>query len=110
MATGNQARGRGDDGRGCDPRAEGGDDPHGGLVAFLEYVQRFYKPVQDLAEKFNILQSAMAAAERIFAVLDSKPEITDPAEPSAAGRGYLDDVIEPLTNEYQADQLAALSE
>ncbi len=64
----------------------GGTLSFGSLVAFLEYVQRFYKPVQDLAEKFNILQSAMAAAERIFAVLDSEPEITDPAEPAAAGR------------------------
>ncbi|HEY5999267.1 MAG TPA: ABC transporter ATP-binding protein [bacterium] len=53
----------------------------GGLVAFLEYVQRFYKPVQDLAEKFNILQSAMAAAERIFGVLDTEPAITDPPAP-----------------------------
>jgi ATP-binding cassette, subfamily B, multidrug efflux pump len=56
----------------------------GSLVAFLEYVQRFYKPVQDLAEKFNVLQSAMAAAERIFAVLDAVPGITDPAQPVAA--------------------------
>ena len=64
----------------------GGTLSFGSLVAFLEYVQRFYKPVQDLAEKFNILQSAMAAAERIFAVLDSEPEITDPAAPAAAGR------------------------
>jgi ABC-type multidrug transport system fused ATPase/permease subunit len=58
----------------------------GGLVAFLEYVQRFYKPVQDLAEKFNILQSAMAAAERIFAVLDTEPAIADPAAPLPLGR------------------------
>jgi ATP-binding cassette subfamily B protein len=64
----------------------GGTLSFGSLVAFLEYVQRFYKPVQDLAEKFNILQSAMAAAERIFAVLDSVPEINDPAAPVAAGR------------------------
>jgi len=64
----------------------GGTLSFGSLVAFLEYVQRFYKPVQDLAEKFNILQSAMAAAERIFAVLDSAPEINDPAAPAAAGR------------------------
>ena len=64
----------------------GGTMSFGSLVAFLEYVQRFYKPVQDLAEKFNILQSAMAAAERIFGVLDSEPEIRDPAAPAAAGR------------------------
>ncbi len=58
----------------------------GSLVAFLEYVQRFYKPVQDLAEKFNILQSAMAAAERIFAVLDATPELRDPAAPAPLAR------------------------
>ncbi len=64
----------------------GGSLSFGSLVAFLEYVQRFYKPVQDLAEKFNILQSAMAAAERIFSVLDSEPEIIDPPMPATAGR------------------------
>jgi ABC-type multidrug transport system fused ATPase/permease subunit len=64
----------------------GGTLSFGSLVAFLEYVQRFYKPVQDLAEKFNILQSAMAAAERIFGVLDSEPEIVDPPAPAPAGR------------------------
>ena len=53
----------------------------GALVAFIEYLEKFYRPVQDLAEKYNILQSAMAAAERIFAVLDSSPSITDPANP-----------------------------
>ncbi len=53
----------------------------GALVAFIEYLEKFYRPVQDLAEKYNILQSAMAAAERIFAVLDTEPLITDPANP-----------------------------
>lgn len=64
----------------------GGTLSFGSLVAFLEYVQRFYKPVQDLAEKFNVLQSALAAAERIFAVLDSAPEISDPSDPVKVGR------------------------
>jgi len=49
----------------------------GALVAFIEYLEKFYRPVQDLAEKYNILQSAMAAAERIFAILDTEAEITD---------------------------------
>jgi ATP-binding cassette subfamily B protein len=49
----------------------------GALVAFIEYLEKFYRPVQDLAEKYNILQSAMAAAERIFAILDTETEITD---------------------------------
>jgi ATP-binding cassette subfamily B protein len=53
----------------------------GALVAFIEYLEKFYRPVQDLAEKYNILQSAMAAAERIFAILDTEPEITDTEHP-----------------------------
>ena len=42
----------------------------GVLVAFMQYAQRFFRPIQDLSEKFNILQSAMAASERIFRLLD----------------------------------------
>jgi ATP-binding cassette subfamily B protein len=49
----------------------------GALVAFIEYLEKFYRPVQDLAEKYNILQSAMAAAERIFGILDTEAEIVD---------------------------------
>jgi ATP-binding cassette, subfamily B, multidrug efflux pump len=47
----------------------------GALVAFLHYAERFFRPIRDLAEKYNILQSAMAAAERVFELLDSEPEI-----------------------------------
>jgi ATP-binding cassette, subfamily B, multidrug efflux pump len=53
----------------------------GVLVAFFQYAQRFFRPIQDLSEKYNILQSAMAASERIFRLLDTKPEITSPAIP-----------------------------
>ena len=42
----------------------------GVLVAFMQYAQRFFRPIQDLSDKFNILQSAMAASERIFKLLD----------------------------------------
>jgi len=45
----------------------------GSLVAFLEYVQRFYKPVQDLAEKFNILQSAMQRRSASFGFSTARP-------------------------------------
>ena len=38
----------------------------GVLLAFMIYAQRFFRPIQDLSEKFNILQAAMAASERIF--------------------------------------------
>jgi ABC-type multidrug transport system fused ATPase/permease subunit len=50
----------------------------GGLVAFIQYVRRFYRPIQDLSEKYNIFQGAMAASERIFTLLDTAPAITDP--------------------------------
>jgi ATP-binding cassette, subfamily B, multidrug efflux pump len=49
----------------------------GVLVAFMQYAQRFFRPIQDLSEKYNILQAAMAASERIFKLLDTPPEITE---------------------------------
>jgi ATP-binding cassette subfamily B protein len=67
----------------------------GVLVAFIQYAQRFFRPIQDLSEKFNILQSAMAAAERVFKLLDTKPAIQSPAVEKAAsgpGRIEFDDV------------------
>jgi ATP-binding cassette subfamily B multidrug efflux pump len=48
----------------------------GVLVAFMQYAQRFFRPIQDLSEKFNILQSAMAASERIFKLLDEPLTVT----------------------------------
>lgn len=53
----------------------------GALVAFLQYVERFFSPIRDLSEKYNILQQAMASSERIFRLLDEKPDIADPEEP-----------------------------
>jgi ATP-binding cassette, subfamily B, multidrug efflux pump len=53
----------------------------GVLVAFMQYAQRFFRPIQDLSEKFNILQSAMAASERIFKLLDEPLTIT--SDPNA---------------------------
>ncbi|HEV2176065.1 MAG TPA: ABC transporter ATP-binding protein [Terriglobia bacterium] len=52
----------------------------GTAIAFIQYSQRFFRPIQDLSDKYNILQSAMAASERIFKLLDTPVEITDPAE------------------------------
>ncbi|HYT35371.1 MAG TPA: ABC transporter ATP-binding protein [Ktedonobacteraceae bacterium] len=57
----------------------------GALVAYLQYVDRFFLPVRDLAEKYNILQSAMASSERIFKVLDEPISVQDSAEPKALG-------------------------
>jgi ATP-binding cassette subfamily B protein len=67
----------------------------GTLVAFMQYAQRFFRPIQDLSEKFNILQSAMAAAERVFKLLDTEPKIQSPKVekvPAGPGRIEFDDV------------------
>jgi len=53
----------------------------GALVAFLSYASRFFVPIRDISEKYNILQSAMAASERIFAILDEQVAVRDPEQP-----------------------------
>src|SRR5882672_11241102 len=61
----------------------------GVLAAFIQYAQRFFRPIQDFSEKYNILQSAMAASERIFKLLDTPVEITSPVvtkAPNGPGR------------------------
>ena len=61
----------------------------GVLAAFIQYAQRFFRPIQDFSEKYNILQSAMAASERVFKLLDTPTEITSPAVtklPAGPGR------------------------
>ncbi len=68
----------------------------GALVAFIQYAQRFYRPISDLSEKYNILQSAMASSERIFDLLDTEPRVQDPPRPrripSGPGRIVFDRV------------------
>ena len=53
----------------------------GTLVAFIQYAQRFFRPIQDLSEKYNILQSAMASSERIFKLIDTPVEVASPPMP-----------------------------
>ncbi|MGH7523465.1 MAG: ABC transporter ATP-binding protein [Gemmatimonadales bacterium] len=53
----------------------------GVLAAFIQLVRRFFQPLQDLSEKFNLLQSAMASGERIFRLLDTPVEIVEPSTP-----------------------------
>lgn len=53
----------------------------GVLVAFIQYIQRMYQPIRDLAEKYNIMQAAMASSERIFALLDTPETIKNPPRP-----------------------------
>jgi ATP-binding cassette, subfamily B, multidrug efflux pump len=61
------------------------------LVAFIQYAQRFFRPIQDLSDKYNILQSAMASSERIFKLVDTPVEIVSPAQiQSPAGPGRIE--------------------
>lgn len=53
----------------------------GTIAAFLQYARRFFRPIQDMSEKYNILQGAMASSERIFGLLDTEPEIRDDPDP-----------------------------
>jgi ATP-binding cassette subfamily B multidrug efflux pump len=58
----------------------------GVLIAFIQYAQRFFRPIQDLSDKYNILQAAMAASERVFKLLDTEPTIVSPAHPITGDR------------------------
>lgn len=58
----------------------------GVLFAFINYIEQFFQPINDLTEKFNILQSAMASSERIFLLLDEKETIENPAVPISLGK------------------------
>ena len=57
----------------------------GALVAFVQYSQRFFRPISDMSEKFNVMQSAMASSERIFKLLDEPVLIQSPPEPAMPG-------------------------
>ena len=67
----------------------------GVLVAFIQYALRFFRPIMDFSEKYNILQSAMAASERIFKLLDTRIQVVSPAltkHPEGPGRIAFDHV------------------
>ncbi len=64
--------------------ALGGTVSVGLVVAFIQYAQRFFEPIEDLAEKYNILQAAMASSERIFRLLDEPVEVQDAPDPVRA--------------------------
>ena len=55
----------------------------GTAIAFIQYSQRFFRPIQDLSDKYNLLQAAMASSERIFKLLDTPVMIVDPPRPQA---------------------------
>src|SRR5262249_54687860 len=61
------------------------------VTAFIQYALRFFRPIQDLSEKYNILQSAMAASERVFKLLDTPVDVVSPAHPvEAPDRGRIE--------------------
>ena len=68
----------------------------GVLVAFLIYVDRFFEPIREMAERYNIFQATMAASERIFGLMDTDPDLLDATHavplPSGAGRVDIEDV------------------
>ena len=55
----------------------------GVIVAFIQYIQRIYTPIRDIADKYNIMQAAMASSERIFALLDTRETIKNPPAPKS---------------------------
>jgi ATP-binding cassette subfamily B protein len=57
----------------------GGTVTFGVVVAFLQYSERFYQPIRDLSDKYNVFQAAMVSSERIFDLLDTKPAVPEPA-------------------------------
>ena len=67
-------------------RVQNGRLTLGVVIAFLQYGLRFFRPIQDLSEKYNILQAAMASAERIFKLLDQKATVLAPALPQPVPR------------------------
>jgi ATP-binding cassette subfamily B protein len=68
-------------------RIQAGTLSLGVVVAFLQYGLRFFRPIQDLSEKYNILQGAMASSERIFKLLDTPAAIVAPTAPKAVADG-----------------------
>jgi ATP-binding cassette, subfamily B, multidrug efflux pump len=58
----------------------------GVMVAFIQYIQRMFQPIRDLAEKYNVMQAAMASSERVFQLLDHSETIKNPVEPKRAER------------------------
>jgi ATP-binding cassette subfamily B protein len=82
----------------------------GALVAFIQYSERFWRPISDLSEKFNILQAAMASAERIFLLLDTKPLGTAPAAPRALPRVAGRVAFEKVWFSYSGDEPWVLSD
>jgi len=82
-------------------RFTGGAITFGTLVAFIEYAGRFFRPVQELSQRYTVMQAAMASAERIFALLDTKATLVSPADPfRPEGRALGEIVFDNVTFGY----------
>lgn len=80
--------------------------PFGTLFAFINYIQQFYRPIFDLSEKFNIMQSAMASAERIFMLMDEESTIDEADAPTLLGEMAGDIEFKNVSFAYDAKQNA----
>lgn len=76
----------------------------GSLVAFISYIQMFFRPIRDIAEKYNIMQSAMASTERIVEFMDHEEEIPDPDEAERPGEVHGEIRFEEVRFEYEKDR------
>lgn len=85
-------------------RALMGEVTFGILLAFVQYVRQFFRPIQGLSQKFNTLQSALASSERIFGVLDTHNKIQDPAKPVIKEKVEGDIAFENVTFGYNKEE------
>jgi len=76
----------------------------GALVAFIQYSERFFRPIRDLSERFNVLQGAMASSERIFELLDTPVEVPLPAVPAVPDRLQGEIVLDHVSFAYKEDE------
>jgi ATP-binding cassette, subfamily B, multidrug efflux pump len=76
----------------------------GSLVAFISYIQMFFRPIRDIAEKYNIMQSAMASTERIVEFMDHKEEIPEPDVPERPAEVCGEIGFEKVLFEYEKDR------
>ncbi len=77
----------------------------GALVAFISYIRMFFRPMRDLAEKYNIVQNAMASAERIFLILDTTDKLPGPAGRGVPVVSHIEEIrFDNVSFSYTADQ------
>jgi ATP-binding cassette subfamily B protein len=76
----------------------------GVLVAFFQYTDRAFQPIRDLAEKYNIMQAAMAASERVFMLLDEQPTVVDPPNPKPLNKVVGEIEFRDVHFEYVTDE------